>query len=524
MDTTVNTPATGVANIDLDVVKSALDRLKQRNDKQEIVLSEFPVMQGYSIIPRNAVEDLLSSEGKKANSELVAKFSGEIFSSARLLELTKVRDAVTKRLCSYGTIVGKCCTYVVATADHTDIVKFLTDKKREYDDIVADMLGNYDSIVTLHIQKLNDSIENEQARLALIAKIPTKEKIAERHIAQFRFFKGYCPDEDDLENSASEILAAVELAEKQDLAFVEKVSILFKQFLDNPKSEDALGKRYSAFVNAVEQGLSYERSTKLIMAGSQYENIANAQFELLHQAHANLVAYQPTRTEKYKIAKELNAKFKQVAYVLSNSKELMAFAHGNITVFSGADFIRQSLQSLPKAPRTRSAVQPKSQTAAAPQTQTVVQAQPLPVKEEASTFIDKVAQANETAEEEASVVDTEAPVIETAIEVKVPEHTASDSSNIDFGAGVSIDSFSFDEFLGKTSKTTDAPAETVEAAPVSESAKAPETEPAEMSREDKLSNIEAALAELMGGSSQIETMNNEPAIVIADAEDEAYPF
>lgn len=514
MDTTVNTTATGVTNnVDLNTVKAALERLKQRNDKQEIVLSEFPVMQGYSIIPRNAVQDLLSSEGKKANSELVAKFSGEIFSSARLLELTRIRDAVTKRLCAYGSIVGKCCTYVVATEDHADIVKFLTDKKREYDDIVADMLGNYDSIVTLHIQKLNDSIENEQARQALIAKIPTKEKIAERHIAQFRFFKGYCPDEDDLENSASEILAAVELAEKQDLAFVEKVSVLFKQFLDNPKSEDALGKRYSAFVNAVEQGLGYERSTKLIMAGSQYENIANAQFELLHQAHANLVAYNPTRTEKDKLARVLNDKFKQIAYVLSDSKELMAFAHGNITVFEGADFIRQSLQSLTKVPRTRSIKgttyidkiaqvaddndSDKVETTAPEQVATAQQNAESTNSTVAEQLVEseKISVAEQVSKPEQAVLSENTA---TAQQVSVPEQTAvpqntvSDTASFDFGAGESIDNFSFEDLFEETPKAVETP-KTETTVPQQATA-----EPAKMTKEEKLSNIEAALAELMG--------------------------
>lgn len=510
MDTITSNSNPAIKAVDLDVVKSALDRLKQRNDKQEIVLSEFPVMQGYSIIPRSAIEDLLSSEGKKANSELIAKFSGEIFSSDKLQQLTRVRDSVTKRLSSYGTIVGKCCTYVTATEDHADIVKFLSDMKDKYDHIVQDMLNNYDTLVSEHIQKLNENIPNEQARNALIAKIPTKQKIAERHIAQFRFFKGYCPDEDDLQSSASEILAAVELAEKQDLAFVEKVSVLFKQFLEKPKKADSLGKRYSAFCNAVETGLSYERSTKLIMAGSQYENIANAQFELLHQAHANLVAYNPTRTEKDKLAKVLNDKFRQVAYVLSDSKELMAFAHGNIPVFDGANFIRQSLQALPKVPRTRS------------------------IKEEISTYIDKIAQvadANDSDNEvettselplvaamEQNVESTNSTVAEQTVEPEkvtvaeqtvsenttavemvvepeqaaVPQNTAPDTASNDLSAGESIDNFSFDDLFNDTPAVVETPkTETA----VKQTAKA---EPEEMTREVKLSNIEAALAELMG--------------------------
>ena len=456
--TTTNANTTTLNNVDLDVVKAALEKLKQRNDKQEIVLSEYPVMQGYSIIPREAIEDYLSSEGKKANSEVVAKFSGEIFSSEKLTELTRVRDAVTKKMCAYGTIVGKCCTYVTATEDHSEIVSFLSEMKDKYDMIVNDMLNHYDDIVSDHIQKLNQSIPNEQARSALIAKIPSKEKIEERHVAQFRFFKGYCPDEDDLQTSASEILAAVALAEKQDLAFVEKVSTLFKQFLDAPKKEDQLGKRYCAFVNAVEQGLSYERSTKLIMAGSQFEKLANAQFELLHQAHANLIAYTPTRTEKEKLAKVLNDKFRQVAYVLSNSTELEAYAQGNITVFDGADFIKQSLKSLPKVTRKKA------------------------VKGEISTFIDQVAKANDANDS------NEPDTTNTPVEVTVPEHTASDSANIDFGE--SLESFSFDGLIEDTSA--------VAKAPKTEKVNTEKAQPEEMSKEVKLSNIEAALAALLG--------------------------
>ena len=537
MDTITSTNTPAIKTVDLDVVKSALDRLKQRNDKQEIVLSEFPVMQGYSIIPRNAIEDLLSSEGKKANSELIAKFSGEIFSSDKLLQLTRVRDSVTKRLCSYGTIVGKCCTYVVATEDHTEIVDFLSEMKDKYDMIVNDMLNNYDRIVSEHIQKLNENIPNEQARNALIAKIPSKEKIEERHVAQFRFFKGYCPDEDDLHQSASEILAAVELARKQDLAFVEKVAELFKQFLDAPKNADSLGKRYSAFCNAVQTGLSYERSTKLIMAGSQYEHIANAQFELLHQAHANLVAYNPTRTEKDKLARVLNDKFKQIAYVLSDSKELMAFAHGNITVFEGADFIRQSLQSLTKVPRTRSIKgttyidkiaqvaddndSDKVETTAPEQVATAQQNAESTNSTVAEQLVEseKVSVAEQVSKPEQTVVSESTA---TAQQVSVPEQTAvpqntvSDTASFDFGAGESIDNFSFEDLFEETPKAVETPkAETT----VPQQATA---EPAKMTKEEKLSNIEAALAELMGSSvAQDEKQNYVNPDNIAVPEDDA---
>lgn len=466
--TNVNPNSSTVKTVDVNTVKAALDRLKQRNEKQEIVLAEFPVMQGYSIIPREAIEDYLSSEGKKANSEVLAKFSGEIFSTDKLLELQRLRDAVTKRLSSYGSIVGKCCTYVTATADHNDIVNFLSEMKREYSDIVNDMLCNYDALVAAHVQKLQTNIPNAAARAALIAKIPTKEKIAERHVAQFRFFKGYCPEEDDLTKSAEEILAAVELAEKQDLAFVEKVSVLFKQFLDTPKNQDALGKRYSAFCKAVETGLSFERSTKLIMAGSQYENIAEAQFELLHQAHANLIAYSPTRTEKEKLARVLNDKFRQVAYVLSCSKELMAFAHGNLPVFDGTDFIKKALKD----------------------SNNLVIKQRLSVK---TTFADKTAPVDDPDGSDNTATAA------TPVDVKVPEYTSSDSANIDFGTGHTIDAFDINAFLGEP---------TAKAAKTESSSQ--KAKPREMSKEEKLQNIEDVLAELMGNAPSAEVMKTNP--------------
>ena len=325
----------GTTNVQIDAVKAALESLKARNEQTEVLLAEFPVMQGYAIIPHEAAVSYLSEEGKKISNEIVTKFSGEVFDRTNLVKLEQIRDSVTEKLSSYGVILGRCCTYQVATADHKAIVNFLNQKKAEYDSLVGDMLSSYDTIVADHISKLQQTVSDDTARKALISKIPSKEKIRERHVVDFRFFKGYCPEDEDLDKASGEILAAFELAKKQDLAFVEKASRLFSQFLEAPSKADRLGKRYNAFQTAVETALSYEKSTKLVLAGSEYEGLVKAQFDILHQAQQHILAVNPDRRVKERIAAALHAKFKQVAYVLSDSGKLQDFADGKISIFEG---------------------------------------------------------------------------------------------------------------------------------------------------------------------------------------------
>lgn len=471
--------------VQIDAVKAALESLKARNEQTEVLLAEFPVMQGYAIIPHEAAVSYLSEEGKKISNEIVTKFSGEVFDRTNLVELEKIRDSVTEKLSTYGVILGRCCTYQVATADHKAIVNFLNQKKAEYDSLVGDMLSSYDTIVAEHISKLQQTVADDTARAALISKIPSKEKIRERHVVDFRFFKGYCPEDEDLDKASGEILAAFELAKKQDLAFVEKVSRLFGQFLEAPSKADRLGKRYNAFQTAVETALSYEKSTKLVLAGSEYEGLVKAQFDLLHQAKQHILAVNPDRRVKERIAAALHAKFKQVAYVLSDSGKLQDFADGKIVIFEG-NFIGDEIARAKGMPVSTNlplteAVDVVSDASVQPAEDTTVStADDEAVKAEVEAALESLMTNNATEATEATKATAE-PAKATE------ENTASDVADVGAIAGQTVDTLDLSEFFGEPAEPVKAEAETVKVE-------------AEEPKEITLDNLDEALAELFKAS------------------------
>ena len=477
----------GTTNVQI-AVKAALESLKARNEQTEVLLAEFPVMQGYAIIPHEAAVSYLSEEGKKISNEIVTKFSGEVFDRTNLVKLEQIRDSVTEKLSSYGVILGRCCTYQVATADHKAIVNFLNQKKAEYDSLVGDMLSSYDTIVADHISKLQQTVSDDTARKALISKIPSKEKIRERHVVDFRFFKGYCPEDEDLDKASGEILAAFELAKKQDLAFVEKASRLFSQFLEAPSKADRLGKRYNAFQTAVETALSYEKSTKLVLAGSEYEGLVKAQFDILHQAQQHILAVNPDRRVKERIAAALHAKFKQVAYVLSDSGKLQDFADGKISIFEG-NFIGDEIaraKGMPVSaplPLTEpvdvvsdASVQPAEDTTVSTAVDEAVKA-----AEEAKAALESLMTNNATEATEATAEPAE-PAKATE------ENTASDVADVGAIAGQTVDTLDLSEFFGEPAEPAKAEA--------AETVKVEAEEPKEIT----LDNLDEALAELFKAS------------------------
>ena len=484
----------GTTNVQI-AVKAALESLKARNEQTEVLLAEFPVMQGYAIIPHEAAVSYLSEEGKKISNEIVTKFSGEVFDRTNLVKLEQIRDAVTEKLSTYGVLLGRCCTYQVATADHGTIVAFLNNKKAEYDSLVDDMLKNYDSIVAEHISKLQQSVSDDTAQKALISKIPSKEKIRERHVVDFRFFKGYCPEDEDLDKASGEILAAFELAKKQDLAFVEKASRLFSQFLEAPSKADRLGKRYNAFQTAVETALSYEKSTKLVLAGSEYETLAKAQFDILHQAKQHILAVNPDRRVKERIAAALHAKFKQVAYVLSDSGKLQDFADGKISIFEG-NFIGDEIAKAKGMPVSAAlplteavdvvsdaSVQPAEDT-----TESTAVDEAVKAAEEAKAAAEEAKAALESLMTNNATEATEATAEPAEPAKATEENTASDVADVGAIAGQTVDTLDLSEFFGE-------PAEPAKA----EAAETVKVE-AEEHKEITLDNLDEALAELFKAS------------------------
>lgn len=314
-------------------VKAAYDALKKMIGNQEIVLATFPVMGSYGLIPKEAIQAYLSqnSTEEEANTVL-AKFSGEIFSTEKLKALEDVRKSVTDFMTTVGVLMGRSGVYAVPAKMHTRITQFLSERAATYEGMVRDMLNNYDNIVTQHKAKLDAAVKNDAARLALEAKIPSKDKIQKMHECSYQFFQGYVPEEEDMLSCSEEILRAYEQEVSKNADFVQKVADEFTKFLDIDTNAKDLGKKYASFNGAIEKALSYETSTKMILAGSQYEAQCNAQFELLHQAKTRLGNINKRLREAN--VKLLLEKFKQVAYVLSSERELEAYSKGQISVFN----------------------------------------------------------------------------------------------------------------------------------------------------------------------------------------------
>lgn len=313
--------------------KAAYDALKKMIGNQEIVLATFPVMGSYGLIPKEAIQAYLSqnSTEEEANTVL-AKFSGEIFSTEKLKALEDVRKSVTDFMTTVGVLMGRSGVYAVPAKMHTRITQFLCERAATYEGMVSDMLNNYDNIVTQHKAKLDAAVKNDAARLALEAKIPSRDKIQKMHECSYQFFQGYVPEEEDMLTCSEEILRAYEQEVSKNADFVQKVATEFTKFLDIDTNAKDLGKKYASFNGAIEKALSYETSTKMILAGSQYEAQCNAQFELLHQAKARLGNINKRLREAN--VKLLLEKFKQVAYVLSSERELEAYSKGQISVFN----------------------------------------------------------------------------------------------------------------------------------------------------------------------------------------------
>lgn len=318
---------------DASKIKAAYDALKKMIGNQEIVLATFPVMGSYGLIPKEAIQAYLSqnSTEEEANTVL-AKFSGEIFSTEKLKALEDVRKSVTDFMTTHGVLMGRSGVYAVPAKLHTRITQFLCERAATYEGMVRDMLNNYDNIVTQHKAKLDAAVKNDAARLALEAKIPTKDKIQKMHECTYQFFQGFVPEEDDMLTCSEEILRAYEQEVSKNADFVQKVADEFTKFLDIDTNAKDLGKKYASFNGAIEKALSYETSTKMILAGSQYEAQCNAQFELLHQAKTRLGNINKRLREAN--VKLLLEKFKQVAYVLSSERELEAYSKGQISVFN----------------------------------------------------------------------------------------------------------------------------------------------------------------------------------------------
>lgn len=487
MNTTTSIAATvannGSSTTDASKVKAAYDALKKMIGNQEIVLATFPVMGSYGLIPKEAIQAYLSqnSTEEEANTVL-AKFSGEIFSTEKLKALEDVRKSVTDFMTTHGVLMGRSGVYAVPAKLHTRITQFLSERAATYEGMVRDMLNNYDNIVTQHKAKLDAAVKNDAARLALEAKIPSKDKIQKMHECSYQFFQGYVPEEEDMLSCSEEILRAYEQEVSKNADFVQKVADEFTKFLDIDTNAKDLGKKYASFNGAIEKALSYETSTKMILAGSQYEAQCNAQFELLHQAKTRLGNINKRLREAN--VKLLLEKFKQVAYVLSSERELEAYSKGQISVFNDFTLYNRKPNSIAASivatPTSATLSCFEDQSSSNDDADDVVEGTPAPVAPAPATQVTSVAPAAPVA-----------PVVPAPAPVAVPEAVEA----VSVEQADTLETLSLDEF-------EPAPQET---APVVEntSASAPEkvtVEPQlseEQLKEQRMKNIDEVIAELM---------------------------
>lgn len=486
MNTTTSIAAVAANNgsslTDASKVKAAYDALKKMIGNQEIVLATFPVMGSYGLIPKEAIQAYLSqnSTEEEANTVL-AKFSGEIFSTEKLKALEEVRKSVTDFMTTVGVLMGRSGVYAVPAKMHTRITQFLCERAATYEGMVRDMLNNYDNIVTQHKAKLDAAVKNDAARLALEAKIPSKDKIQKMHECTYQFFQGFVPEEDDMLTCSEEILRAYEQEVSKNADFVQKVADEFTKFLDIDTNAKDLGKKYASFNGAIEKALSYETSTKMILAGSQYEAQCNALFELLHQAKTRLGNINKRLREAN--VKLLLEKFKQVAYVLSSERELEAYSKGQISVFNDFTLYNRKPNSIAASivatPTSATLSCFEDQSSSNDDADDVVEGTPAPVAP-APAPVTSVAPAAPVAPAEPAPAPVAVPEAVEAVSVEQAD---------------TLETLSLDEF-------EPAPQET---APVVEntSASAPEkvtVEPQlseEQLKEQRMKNIDEVIAELM---------------------------
>lgn len=308
-------------------VMDAYKKLMERANATEVVIAEFRVMDSFSILPKDKIKGYLSSLGESDDGTSTnARFTGEVFSKAELAPLVNLRMSVTTQLQRFGVLVGKCCSYAVPTAIHKEVVAFLNQKREEYNNLVDGLLTRYDSIVAAHKQQILASVSNEEVKNTLLGMIPSKEEIKQRHRCQYTFYKGQLPDEADVASCTEEILAAATAQEETTEKFLKKVTSLFEGINFSSK----IGKVGQAFDTAVSKALSYESSTKLVLAGTEYEGVCNVMYQLLNEANTKLCAVYNSANSKNLAGDKLLTKYKRVSHILSSAKNIEDYNNGAI--------------------------------------------------------------------------------------------------------------------------------------------------------------------------------------------------
>lgn len=332
---TVATSAVSASNSSID----DFEVLLKRNLITELVLVTVRVMDSNASIGKEALDSLLTEAGKSLTTSDEMKISslGEIFNPQVLKPLKDLRQEVSDFLATRGNLVGKSGVYIIPTTSHKEVVNFLETSKSRYTKYLNnEIIGKYDALVQEQIQKINKNINDPLVRQGIINKIPTIQSILNRSYFEYRFFEGKMPSKDQM----AELVSLSEAYQHQDMGYIEKITGLFKEFSRNFSGKDddfaKIGKKASAFEKAVNTALSFEQDLDLVLTGSQYEDLKDSTFDLLHQAKDLLCVPLKSR-EKEQVKNKLLTKIRLATYVLSSQERLMDFKDGKLEVFE-ADF------------------------------------------------------------------------------------------------------------------------------------------------------------------------------------------
>ncbi|WP_202109232.1 hypothetical protein [Succinivibrio dextrinosolvens] len=341
-NTTVNTSVNNDVNA---TVMEAFNELQARSQSQEIVIFEMPIMESQTILPSSDMTEYLSEDFSN-EKEIETRFSGEIFSSQELKDLSRIQRQSVDTLRRYGVLIGKSGVYQTATKDHDVIADFLNTQITSYNDRVAKMLQNYDQLVAEQKRKINEEVISDAAKKTLLSRIPSRQEILSKHQANFRFFKASAPKEEDIARCSSEILAAAKQEELKDQRAIRKIADLFKDFL-NINVHEPMKKTHCTFFSQCAKAFAFELSNLMILAGSKYESIVKTQYEILHEAEKVIAPLLKDRRLRENNQVKFLKKFKQIAYVICSFSQIEAYQQGQIDLFEG---FAQSLDQIVAAP------------------------------------------------------------------------------------------------------------------------------------------------------------------------------
>lgn len=331
--TNVNVADPTATNANSQNLEKIFEDLVKRANTTEVVLAIFRCMDTYAVINHKELSSYLTNEASTDTStgKVLPVFTGEIFSKERIAPLMSIRKEVTAFLKNSGALIGQSGTYVIPTSLHKDVVDFLENAKKRYLDYLnGSLLAHYDEIMEQHRLNLQKSIKNQKVLDAIMKKLPSKQDIADKHSCYYQVMGAKLPAPEEIQQREAEIHAMYDAVRQQDLAFLGKVTELFKEFSTYFGDGDRLGKKFMAFNKAVDTALGFEQTISIVMA-DEFKPVADSAFALLHELK-NKICVTLTQRQRKELKEVLLRKMQLAAYVLSDTGRLKDYAAGQIQV------------------------------------------------------------------------------------------------------------------------------------------------------------------------------------------------